>query len=77
LPDDEMLGAGMSLGANRRNDLTAARVKRIDDLYFNRQTPGSMPLLRPAAAKAIWRQRSAISPPSTATKCASPRPPIW
>ena len=25
----------------------------------------------------IWRSRSAIWPPSTATRCGSPRPPIW
>jgi hypothetical protein len=45
LPDDEMLRAGMARDTNRRNGLTAARVKRIDDPNFNRRTPGSMPLL--------------------------------
>jgi hypothetical protein len=47
LPDDEMLGTGMALGADRRDDRAAPWVKRIDDPDLNRRTPGSMTLLRP------------------------------
>ena len=31
----------------------------------------------PVSARRIWRSHSATWPPSTATRCASPRPPIW
>jgi hypothetical protein len=46
LPDDEVLGAGVTLHAQDRNALAAARVKRIEDPNLDRRTPGSMTLLR-------------------------------
>jgi hypothetical protein len=54
LPDDEMLGACVTLYADNRNDFTAAWVKWIGDPNFDSRTPGSMTLLRPAPAKPIF-----------------------
>jgi len=53
LPDHEMLGAGVTLYADDRNDFTAAWVKRIGDPNFDSRTPGSMTLLRPVRANRI------------------------
>jgi hypothetical protein len=55
LPDDEVSGAGVALYANDRNNFAIARVKRIEDPNFECRTPGSMTLLRPAPARAIYR----------------------
>ena len=70
-----MLDTGMALGADRRNGLTATRMKRIEDPNFNRRKPGSMTLLRPAPARVTWRQRSASPWSKTAGACCSPEPP--
>src|SRR5207248_3647435 len=72
LPDNEVRYAGVTPRTDYRDGFTAARVKRIEDPNLNRRTPGSMTLLRPASARRIWRSRSAIWPPKTGTRCASP-----
>jgi len=46
LADDEMIGAGVTLGADHGDDLAAAGVERIRDPNLNRRTPGSMTLVR-------------------------------
>jgi len=50
LADDEMIGAGVTLGADHGDDLAAAGVERIRDPNLNRRTPGSMTLVRPTVA---------------------------
>jgi hypothetical protein len=62
-----MLGAGMSLRADRSNHLTAARVERTDNPHFNRRTPGSMTLLRPVWTRASSPARWPIKPAVRAT----------
>jgi hypothetical protein len=47
LPDDEMVGASVTLRVDDHDRLAAARVKRIENPNLNRQTPGSMTPLRP------------------------------
>jgi hypothetical protein len=51
LPDDEMLGAGVTFYANDRDEFTAAPVKRLDDPNLNCRKPGSTTLLRPVSAR--------------------------
>src|SRR4051794_32230868 len=57
LANDEVIGAGVTLGADHGNDLAAAGVERIRDPNLNRRTPGSMTLVRPARASRIWPWR--------------------
>ena len=64
-----MLGTGMALGADRRDDRAAPWVKRIDDPDLNRRTPGSMTLLRPASAKVGLPVPSATRPAATTARC--------
>jgi len=54
-----MLLAAMQLAAENAHRVTASRMKRVEDLHLKSQTPGIMALARPAAARVIWRQRSA------------------
>jgi len=58
LADEEMIGAGVTLGADHGDDLAAAGVERIRDPNLNRRTPGSMTLVRPAPASRTWPWRS-------------------
>jgi hypothetical protein len=55
LSDDEVRRPGVTLRTNYRDAFAAARVKRIEDPNLNRQTPGSMTLLRPVPARRIWQ----------------------
>ena len=63
LADDEVIGAGMTLGADNGDDLAAARVERIRDPNLKRRTPGSMTLVRRAWARRIfaWVWASGLS----------------
>src|SRR5258708_6527941 len=55
-----MVGASMTLRGDDYDRLAAARVKRIDNPNLNRQTPGSMTLLRPAQARPGLQSASAL-----------------
>ena len=59
LANDEMIGAAVTLGADNGDHLAGPGVERIGDPNLKSRTPGSMTLVRPAAARAIWRSRSA------------------
>ena len=50
----------MALDTNDYNGYTASQTERISNPLFARQTPGSMTLVRPAAAKLIWRLARAL-----------------
>src|SRR5438067_13168689 len=76
LPDNEVRCAGVTPRTDYRDGFTAARVKRIEDPNLNRRTPGSMTLLRPAAARAILRRPLASRSSKGAGACCSPAPPI-
>jgi len=58
LADDQVLGAGVALGADGHDRLAVARMERIVDLDLKPQTPGSMTLVCPASASRTWRRRS-------------------
>jgi hypothetical protein len=46
-----MVDACVALAADRDNNLAAPRMEWIKDPHFNRQTPGTMTLVRPAPAR--------------------------
>jgi hypothetical protein len=48
-----------------RHKLTASRMKRIMDPYFERRTPGIVTLVRPASARVGSGVRSATRPAET------------
>jgi hypothetical protein len=54
-----MIGAGMPFYACDLNPLAVSWMEWVSDDHLDRQTPGSMTLLRPAAAKAILLPPSA------------------
>jgi hypothetical protein len=51
LTHDQMVGAGVTLGANHSDALAAARVERIGDPRLKRRTPGTLTLVRPVPAR--------------------------
>ena len=59
LPDHQVFGASVALDTNNYDEFTASRMERISNPFLARQTPGSLPLVRPAAARATPLRPSA------------------
>ena len=54
-----MILAGEPLAVLDLHHLPGPWMERIEDPHLERRTPGIVTLVRPAAARATWRQRSA------------------
>ena len=67
---------GFDFGFASRRAAPADPRTRRPGLYRARRER-RLPRPRAVSARRIWRSRSATWPPSTATRCASPPPPIW
>jgi hypothetical protein len=59
LTNDQMIGAGMPFDARNLDRLTVPWMERVSNDHLDRQIPGSMTLLPPAAARVISRPPSA------------------
>ena len=65
LHDDQMVFASKPSTLHSRHKLTASRMKRIMDPYFERRTPGIVTLVRLASAKVGSLQLLVTKPVAT------------
>src|SRR5262245_2543723 len=77
LPDDEVLGAGVTLYTDNRNDFTTAWVKRIVDPNVGSRKHGSVPLLRAAPARRRWALGLGLAACQKGMSVSFVTPPRW